>query len=287
MFKRGTIFVNTLDTLDCAVFDRHYGVSGRSWCIDVQGEGSGDGNYFVYDFSKFKQEIKSLIRETLDHRLIVPTCPAVRRSATAWLLETQDGTWSYICPSSSVAQLPVPEINIKTVTTALTALLQQQFRSRLKISLTLREAEQVGYSFSYTHGLPGHDGNCQRMLHGHSGTLQVHSDGERQPQMENYLATYFLADNIHFFNSDHIIVDSDYITAAYEGSQGYFQATMPRTRVVVLPAMETSIEAITHHLAAALKRKFTLPAYAQIVCYEGIDKGAVAPSPPEFLESSN
>ena len=125
MFKHGTIFVNALDTLDCAVFDRRYGVSGHSWYIDVRGEGSGDGNYFVYDFGKFKLEIKSLIRETLDHRLLVPTCPAVQHHDMVWLLKTQDSSWSYTCPASAVTQLPVPEINRDTVTTALTTLLQQ------------------------------------------------------------------------------------------------------------------------------------------------------------------
>lgn len=275
MFAQGTIFINTVDTIDCALFDRRHGVVGQSWQIDIRVCGAGDKNYFVYDFGKLKKEIRSLVRETLDHRLLVPSHSSVEKTKEKWLLQTIDRVWSYTCPVDAVYQLSAQQVDKDSVTAELSRLLQKRFSSNLKIYATLRENNYTtGRCFHYTHGLPQHDGNCQRLLHGHLGTLHVYADNKPQPQLEKYLISSVLKKNIHFLNSEHISQDDNYITASYEGTQGYFSITLPREHTIVLPSMETSIEAITRYLAFSLDKNFTMTKKLKLICYEGLDKGA-------------
>ena len=86
MFKQGTIFINALDVIDCALFDDEHGIIGQSWYLDVQAQGRGDHNYFVSDFSYLKQKIRNFVRLKLDHRLLVPSHPRVRQQGKTWQL---------------------------------------------------------------------------------------------------------------------------------------------------------------------------------------------------------
>ena len=173
-------------------------------------------------------------------------------------------------------QLPLPRLDLNSVAKWLNSALQQHVGNELRLTARLRESEaQGGFGFHYTHGLPGHDGNCQRLLHGHRGWVQVLKNNNRCQQLEDYLAQKILPQQVHFLNSQHITAQhGKHLSLAYESSQGYFEATFPRQHAIVLPEMESSIEAITHYLAMQLKQHITPTPRAEIICYEGIDKGA-------------
>ncbi len=275
MFEHGTIFINALDVIDCAQFEAEQGIVGCSWYLDVQAQGRGDRNYFVSDFSKLKQKIRRFVSQHLDHRLLVPTHPAVRKEGDTWLFGEAERAWTYTCPPDAVRQLPLPQVDRASVGTWLHAVLQREVGEELQITVGLRADEpRTGVCFQYTHGLPGHDGNCQRLLHGHSGRVQVLADGVHQLELEKHLAQKILPRQVHFLNSQHITAQGRHIGMAYESGQGYFAATLPRAQAIVLPARESSIEAITHYLAAQLRQRFTPMARTEIICYEGMDKGA-------------
>ena len=275
MFARGTIFINALDTIDCALFDHEHGIVGQSWYLDVQAQGRGDENYFVSDFKKLKQKIRNYVRRHLDHRLLVPSHPAVRRHGQTWKLGEAERAWTYTCPPTAVRQLPALRADRVSVTRWLNTALQQHVGEELRITASLREsAARAGLCFHYTHGLPGHAGNCQRLLHGHRGRVQVRAKGGHGPRLEDYLARKILPRYVHFLNSQHITARGKQLSLAYESSQGYFAATFPPRHAIILPAMESSIEAITHYLAAQLRQHITPTPKAEIICYEGLDKGA-------------
>ena len=275
MFEHGTIFIEALDTIDCALFVDEHGIVGQSWYLDVQAQGRGDHNYFVCDFKNLKQKVRSYVRRHLDHRLLVPAHPAVRREGDTWLLGEAERAWTYTCPPDAVRQLPVPHADRNSIALWLQAALQQHIGKELHITVHLRESKaRAGFGFCYTHGLPGHEGNCQRLLHGHSGCVQVWENGSHCPALENYLAQKILPHRVHFLNSQHITAQGKRIGMAYESSQGYFAATLPCQQAVILPAMETSIEAITHYLAEQIRQHTTPTPRAEVICYEGVDKGA-------------
>ncbi len=275
MFEQGTIFINALDSIDCACFDHEHGVVGQSWYLDVQAQGCGDRNYFVSDFKKLKQKIRTFVRRRLDHRLLVPSHPAVRRRGKTWQLGEAERAWTYTCPPTAVLQLPALRADRASVTRWLNVALQQHVGEELRITASLRESEaEDGLYFRYTHGLPGHEGNCQRLLHGHLGRVRVQENGSHCQPLEDYLAQKILPRNMHFLNSQHVTARGERLSLAYASSQGYFAATLPCQHAIVLPAMESSIEAITHYLAAQLRQHVTPIPSAEIICYEGLDKGA-------------
>ena len=275
MFEHGTIFINAIDTIDCALFDHEQGIVGQSWYLDVQAQGHGDHNYFVSDFKKLKQKIRNFVRRRLDHRLLVPSHAAVRRQGKTWLLGEAERAWTYTCPPAAVLQLPAPRADRDGVARWLNTALQQHVGEELCITASLRESEAGdGLDFRYTHGLPGHEGNCQRLLHGHCGRVQVRENGSHCQPLEDYLAQKILPRNVHFLNSQHVTARGQRLSMAYESSQGYFAATFPPQHAVILPAMESSIETITHYLAAQLRQHVTPTPRAEIICYEGMDKGA-------------
>ena len=275
MLAHGVIFINAVDIIDCAYFDPCCGVVGQSWYLDVRAQGQCDRNYFVSDFKELKHKICTFVRHQLDHRLLLPTHPAVQKCGATWLLDTTTACWEYTCPSTAVLQLPTPCIDRNSIAAWLNAALQDNLGAEPRITATLREQPTVhGYCFNYTHGLPGHTGNCQRLLHGHLGRVLVRKNGASCMSLENYLAHTVLKRNVHFLNSQHITVSGTRLTLAYTSSQGDFSATLPRQHAIILPAMESSIEAITHYLAAQLQAHNSVPHDTEIVCYEGMDKGS-------------
>lgn len=275
MFANGVIFIDAVDTIDCAIFEQQRGVVGQSWYLDVQAQGCGDHNYFVSDFKELKHRVRAFVRQHLDHRLLLPSHPAVQRRGDTWLLGTTADSWTYSCPPSAVLQLPAASADRESTAAWLNTALRKSCDNAPKITARLRpQHAQPGYCFHYTHGLPGHNGNCQRLLHGHLGRVAVRNNGKHCAQLENYLARTVLKHNVHFLNSQHITSSGAHIEVAYESSQGNFRATFPRRHAVILPAMESSIEAITLYLAAQLQAHNPVPRGAEIVCYEGIDKGS-------------
>ncbi|MDE3268902.1 MAG: 6-carboxytetrahydropterin synthase [Pseudomonadota bacterium] len=269
------IFIKNLDCIDSAIFNEQLGVFGVSWLVHLTAIGTVDDNYFVYDFRKLKQEIRRYLHEHIDHRLLLPTNPYVRYHQNRWQLHSEQGVWEYTCPATAVCQLPLTIINIETVATILQTRIQQHLKHlpRLQVSLTTDQLT-AGQKFHYTHGLPGHDGNCQRLLHGHQGFLQVYTDSQRQPQLEQHLITKVLKHYVHFANSLHTKHNSTSIEVCYESKQGYFSAKLPRQQCLVLPEQETSIESISQYLATYLRNNYNLQQPTRIICYEGFNKGA-------------
>ena len=107
------------------------------------------------------------------------------------------------------------------------------------IELILR-AEVINTPFyHYTHGLKKHDGNCQRIAHGHRSKVSIFEDGEESLEAERYWAKRW-ADIYIGSLEDQVSVDllqsnfgginnTTHVAFAYESSQGYFEMAIAKS----------------------------------------------------------
>ena len=262
MLPEREIFIDDVDTIDCAIYHRQLGVVGVSWSIDVSARGTvASDSFFVHDFSVLKKIIRNYLRDNIDHRLLLPM--TIRFDGQRWLLPATDGDWSYRCPVEAVKQLPIPTIEPIALGNYLTNIIQEQFVAKIKVDVRTLD-NRGGYQFSYTHGLPRHAGHCQRLLHGHCGLVKSTTSHDLSIVIPEY---------VHFANSEHVVDDnSNQLTVAYTSREGQFVATIPRHRVVILPSQQATIEMISHHLADNIEG--LVGSRVPITCYEGANKGA-------------
>jgi len=294
-----TLFVRDVTKLDCALFDAAHGVIGQSWHVDLTVSGTLDENGFVCDFGPLKRLVKQTLDATLDHALLIPVgSQMVQYSETNagehWRLRAKDRltntdfTYDYQCPKGAV--FPIRAIAIKT------AVVEQEFAkilrhrlpdSVLQIGIKLREEKlkPTEATYRYTHGLRGHNGLCQRLFHGHRSKIEVYVAEERRPDLEHFIAREVFGSNIHIACASQVKSGNfetgargkslEPITLAYQGSFGAYEATLPSNRVFFVD-QETSVECISRNLAKLIKREEGSNARVRVVCFEGINKGAIA-----------
>ncbi len=295
----GTIFLNEITRIDCAVFDPSKGILGHSWKVDLTITGPLGDNGFVFDFGSLKTLVRQVLKSSVDHALIIPiNSQSVQfkgmASAESWSMKSKTGKsatehhWNYVGPSGAV----FPTRSVVVSRQVLEQEISKSLRHRLpteitNISVQIRdeELEATEASFRYTHGIAGHEGMCQRLMHGHRCRIQVFIGDERRPDLEHYIARDVMNTNIHFttpsqFRKGEIPVGckgkpGETITIGYTGTQGEFEATMPAERVFAV-SCETSIECITFEIAKLIKREENTAEKVKVICYEGIDKGAIA-----------
>ena len=295
-----TIFLNDITKIDSALFDPGRGVIGQTWRIDVSLTGPLNSNGFVLDFSEFKKMVRKVLKSSLDHALIIPinSQSVVFKGAgrgECWVMRSRNGKggveqeWTYVSPPGAV----FPSRSIALNRQVLEQEVVRSLRHRLPpdilhISATLREDDTnpTEAVFRYTHGIADHSGMCQRLFHGHKSRILCYVGEERRPDYEHYLVRDILGSQVHIATPSQQksgpLIPTGYrgktkeaVTLAYEGSQGYFEATMPADRIFMVEH-ETSIECITRELAKVVKREENTPEKVKIICFEGVDKGSMA-----------
>ena len=297
--ETSTLFVRDVGKVDCATFDPSSGISGQSWYVDVWLTGTLDENGFVFDFSPLKSLIKQTLASTIDHALIRPVgSQSVQYSQSEtgerWTLkskargEDKESRWDYHCPKGAV--LPIHTVALKQ------SVIEQEFsrilRHRLpatvqQLVVKLREEaiSPTEASYRYTHGIQGHNGLCQRLFHGHRSRVEIFVGEERRPDLEHFVVREIFGSTIHIASLGQIKAGNgevgkcgqknEYVTLNYAGTLGSYEATIPAHRVFFVEA-ETSVESIAREIARVIKREENPFETIKVVCYEGIDKGAVA-----------
>jgi 6-pyruvoyl-tetrahydropterin synthase len=294
-----TLFVRDVTKIDCATFDPASGVSGQSWHVDIAVSGTLDDNGFVVDFSPLKSLVAQVLKSTIDHALLLPVgSQMVQYSETNtgehWRLHAKarmsqtDCTWDYLCPKGAV--FPIRAIALKTnvVEQEIARILRHRLPETIRhISIKLREekTKPTEATYRYTHGIKGHGGLCQRLLHGHRSRLEVHIGEERRPDLEHFVAREIFGSNVHIATLDQIKSGNgevgyrskkdDPLTLAFTGSLGSYEVTLPSSRVFFVER-ETSVECIAKQIALVIKREESPKERVRVVCFEGINKGAVA-----------
>jgi 6-pyruvoyl-tetrahydropterin synthase len=296
----GTIFLNDITKVDAALFDPSRGVIGQTWKVDVTLTGPLNTNGFVFDFSDFKKMVRKVLKSSLDHALIIPiNSQSVifkgQSRGECWVMRARNGKgtleqeWSYISPPGAVFPSRSVALNRQILEQEIVRSLRHRLPPEiLNISATLREDEAIPTEavFRYTHGIANHTGMCQRLFHGHKSRIQCFVGEERRPDYEHYLVRDILGSHVHIATPSQYKAgpeilpgfrgkSKELITLAYEASQGYFEASIPADRVFMVEG-ETSIECLSRELARVVKREENTSEKVRIICFEGIDKGAIA-----------
>jgi 6-pyruvoyl-tetrahydropterin synthase len=287
------LFVRDLTVIDASYLCPKRGMVGESWILDVEMSGSLNEMSMVLDFGRVKKQIKQLVDQFVDHRLLVPMhdvdvmVTLNPETNYAFLdMNTQRGSLHLHAPDEALCLIDAEDISIASVTTYLHRLLLDYLPSNVTgLKLTLRHEALAGAFYHYSHGLKKHDGNCQRIAHGHRSPIEILVDGVRQPQEEALWATrwadiYLAAkEDMCFVDtlnlSDKAVVsDETHFGFAYDAPQGHFELAIAKSHVEIIET-DTTVELLAEFIASTLKPKF-LNQTLEVVAYEGVAKGAIA-----------
>ena len=277
------LFVRNLTVIDFAYLHGERGLLGESWRVHVELGGALDAQGMVFDFAHVKRGIKQILDQKLDHRLLVPTeYPRLRLRESDAVLSldfelTSGSRISHRSPSTAVALIAANEISPSTVSQVARELIAPLLPSNVTdLRLELEPEQTSGPYFHYAHGLKHHQGNCQRIAHGHRSRIEIYREGVRDTQLEDtwarrwwdiYIATH--ADQV----SNRQLEGEALLGFRYRSAQGEFELELPARRCYLIEA-DTTIEHLAQHVADVSAREYPGETIRARIC-EGIDKGAV------------
>ncbi len=278
-----TLFVKRLTVVDCSYLSPARGLVGESWQVDVELDGDLDYQGMVLDFGEVKKSIKHNIDEHFDHKLLVPAeYPGLSVNDTPQGLylrfTLEDGREiEHRSPRDAVRLLPVgrvaPDRLAQIIADYLSPLTPDNV-SGIKIRLWAEKTEDAFYH--YSHGLKHHDGNCQRIAHGHRSRIEILRNGARDRALEKRWATQWT--DIYIGTREDLIGSSqrDQVPCyefGYHSAQGEFGLTLPQSTCYLIDT-DSTVENIAQHIADRLKAEFPDDRF-MVYAYEGVDKGAV------------
>ncbi|WP_404840460.1 6-pyruvoyl trahydropterin synthase family protein [Aeromonas media] len=287
------LFVRDLTVIDSSYLCERRGMVGESWLVDIEMSGELNEMSMLLDFGRVKKLIKSIIDEEVDHKLLVPTESALvhihpldNDECTVDLL--RPGRSIHLrCPTQAFAFIPAPQVDKESVTRYLLAVLAKRLPGNIKdLSLTLRQEKIEGAFYHYSHGLKKHDGNCQRIAHGHRSPVEIEVDGARNEELELnwaerwadiYLGTLedqVALSELALSELAKAELGEHHLGFKYLAPQGLFQLAMPESEVEMIDT-DTTIELLAHHIAREVKKQVG-DKFVKIVAYEGVGKGAIA-----------
>lgn len=287
------LFVRDLTVIDSSYLCERRGMVGESWLVDIELGGELNEMSMLLDFGRVKKLIKVIIDREVDHKLLVPAdSPLLRKGEVApgeltvdWL---RPGRSIHLrCPEQAFAFIPGVHVERESLTAYLMQVLARELPGNIKdLTLTLRHEKIEGAFYHYSHGLKKHDGNCQRIAHGHRSPVELYVDGERDEALEAafaerwsdiYLGT--LEDEVALSTlslspNAAKLEPSSHIGFAYEAPQGRFELAMPRAEVEMIDT-DTTVELLAHFIAREVKKQVG-DKFLKVVAYEGVGKGAIA-----------
>lgn len=276
------LFVDNLTVIDCSFLDPGRGVVGESWIVDIELTGALDEQGMVFDFGHVKKRIKQHIDARADHRLLVPTAYAgcrtssdSRRLTVEFELQS-GGVILHESPEDAVMLVAAEKIDAEDLGRELQQQLQGIMpRNVTGVRLRLRTEESGGPYYHYTHGLQQHEGQCQRIAHGHRSRIEIEVDEVRSSAHEEQWASRLK--DAYVATDHHIVGEFEHngiahTRMAYRAAQGEFAMSLPSDHVYVLPNAST-VEHIAEHIATTVAREAAAPVLVR--AYEGVGKGAL------------
>lgn len=299
-----TLFVDNLTVIDFSYLCPEQGIVGESWIVDLQLSGALDQQGMIFDFGHVKKKIKAVIDHLFDHKLVIPTAsPSYRYTPSAQSASPKPANPSsaadselhsiefkfrgsdhhthrirHCSPASAICELPIHSVTPDSVLPYLKEQIQAILPDNVEaIELNLRIEETQQPYYQYSHGLQFHDGDCQRIAHGHRSRLEVRVDGQRCHDEERAWCQQWRS--IYIATERHIVArqfeqDHEYLTLRYQAQQGLFELTLPSERVHIIQT-DTTVELIARHIAQAIADRNPGKSVT-VKAYEGVKKGAIA-----------
>ncbi|NUZ09242.1 6-carboxytetrahydropterin synthase [Pseudoalteromonas sp. McH1-7] len=280
------LFVDSLTVIDFSYLCPRRGAVGESWITDIVLHGDLNAESMVLDFAKVKKQIKQIIDEKLDHKLAIPSALSANTKHTNGRFELDlhigDSHLAMSAPEQAVCMIEGEEVNEVNTIAYLKSVILPHLPDNVKdLDITLRPEATSGFYYHYSHGLKKHDGNCQRIIHGHRSLIGIKLNDVSMPRLQKQWADkwqdIYLASEEDLISSaelKHIVAEEGDYAFAYTSSQGYFELAISKSRCDILPC-DTTVECIAEYLAGQIKVQHPND-HVQVRAYEGVGKGAIA-----------
>ena len=288
------LFVNDLTVIDFSYLCKERGIVGESWIVDVLLDGSLNEQSMVLDFAIVKKQIKAIIDDAVDHKLLLPmqacelTLAESPHHENHQTLDYLSDRASYFLqsPQCAFAQIDCIEITLESVTKHLNAIILAELPDNVQgLTLVLRPENITSDYYHYTHGLKLHDGNCQRIAHGHRSKIQIFVDEQKDTTLEHQWCQrwqdIYIASECDRTNRDNIELSSqamanltpDHQYFSYTAPQGRFDIAV-ESKVLDVVDCDSTVELLADFIARQLKKE--LPSKTvKVIAYEGVAKGAI------------
>lgn len=298
------LFVNDLTVMDFSYLCPKRGMVGESWIVDVVLAGELNDESMIQDFGKVKKDLKRLIDEYVDHKLLVPveaSNTTVIHDANSDMVQVnfersivgerdglgveEDASIYMYCPDEAYAFVYAAEVDMASVSQYLKEVIATHLPDNVDdITLLLRTEVIPTPFYHYTHGLKKHDGNCQRIAHGHRSKVTVMVDGAESVEDEHYWATRWC--DIYIGSEEDVVspdalkiqgVSKDFGYAncfAYEASQGYFELVIAKAESEIIK-QDSTVECLAQFMLSEQQRMQPDRSH-KVIAFEGVGKGAIA-----------
>jgi 6-pyruvoyl-tetrahydropterin synthase len=288
------LFVNNLTVIDYSYLCAERGMVGESLIVDIILDGTLNEERMVLDFGLVKKQIKAVIDFEVDHKLLIPTLNEaisynLLDGKTQIILDRPEQLPIYLnCPSEAFGLIETTTIDEAAIVAHLTQAIKQVLPANVVgLELKLAAEPMFGPFYHYSHGLKKHDGNCQRIAHGHRSIIEIERNGEKALDLEEYWAERW--QDIYLITESDIVTPQDITLPevleplrnvpqlhwlAYEAPQGRFELVMPAQDCEVVD-FDSTIEQLTEFIAQTLAKQ-NQGDIISVIGYEGVDKGAMA-----------
>ena len=276
------LFVDNLTVIDCSILDTKRGLIGASWIVDIELFGELDQQSMVFDFGHVKKRIKQIIDKNVDHKLLVPELYAhtdIKHDESSGLtavtfIDQSKQVIEHISPEAALCLIDAEAVTQQAVIDFLDWKIMPELPDNVEgLQLSFRQEDDYAFYYCYSHGLKKHDGNCQRIAHGHRSRIQIWENGDRSRTWENRWSDQWK--DIYLGSIEDINFEkNNRIRFAYDAPQGHFELELNRDRVDLLDS-DSTVECIAEHIANALKQAHP-QSDIRVRAFEGVAKGAIA-----------
>jgi len=291
------LFVDDLTVIDFSYLCKQRGIVGESWIVDVLLDGSLNEMSMVLDFAVVKKQIKAIIDDAVDHKLLLPIQEQALTLADSphndghQTIDFISDVASYYLqsPACAFASIDCLTIDIAAVTKHVTEIILAELPDNVQgLTLVLRpEVINTDY-YHYTHGLKLHDGNCQRIAHGHRSKIQVLVDDKRDAKLESawckrwkdiYIASE--ADRVSRAEIElsaqamnNLTPDHQYFS--YHAPQGRFDIAVD-SKILDVVDCDSTVELLADFILRQIKADYPelVNNDVKVIAYEGVAKGAI------------
>lgn len=283
------LFVNDLTVMDFSYLCPNRGMVGESWIVDVILDGGLNDESMVQDFGIVKKQLKRVIDDYVDHKLVVPAeNPHVKihhpqkdeRVQVDFLFDNEKSI-QLNCPPEAYAFVYSKAITKKSVTLYLKDVIATHLPENVHdIDINLREEIINTPYYHYTHGLKKHDGNCQRIAHGHRSKIIICEGAENAEWLQAYWADrwqdIYIGSNEDIVNVNALSFDVKQAENAhcfqYESSQGVFEMAIAKS-VCELIDYDSTVECLAQYVLEESRKKSNKR--LKVMAFEGVGKGAM------------